>query len=64
MVYQPTGGKRGFAAMEKEKVLEIASKGGKAAHANGTAHNWRDDPEGAAKAGRKGGSRKKLKKTA
>ena len=50
---------RGFASMDPEQQREIASKGGKAAHAAGTAHNWRNDPQGAAEAGRKGGSRKK-----
>lgn len=31
---------RGFAAMPKEKVSAISSKGGKAAHANGKAHQY------------------------
>ena len=44
---------RGFAAMDEEKQREIASKGGKAAHAKGTAHEF--DSEEAAEAGRKGG---------
>lgn len=46
--------KRGFAAMDREKVREIASKGGKAAHAAGTAHEFTS--EEAAEAGRKGGN--------
>ncbi|HLQ24658.1 MAG TPA: KGG domain-containing protein [Acidiferrobacterales bacterium] len=44
---------RGFAAMDHEKQREIASKGGKAAHEKGTAHEF--TPEEAREAGRKGG---------
>jgi len=44
---------RGFAAMDRSKQREIASKGGKAAHAKGTAHEF--TPEEAREAGRKGG---------
>lgn len=44
---------RGFAAMDAEKQKQIASKGGKAAHAKGTAHEF--TPEEAREAGRKGG---------
>jgi general stress protein YciG len=44
---------RGFAAMDRAKQREIASKGGKAAHVKGTAHEF--TPEEAAAAGRKGG---------
>jgi len=44
---------RGFAAMDPEKQRKIASKGGKAAHAKGTAHEF--TPEEAKAAGRKGG---------
>ena len=44
---------RGFAAMDRTKVSEIASKGGKAAHAAGTAHQF--STEEARAAGRKGG---------
>jgi general stress protein YciG len=44
---------RGFAAMDEEKQREIASKGGKAAHAKGTAHEFTS--EEAREAGRKGG---------
>jgi len=44
---------RGFAAMDDEKQREIASKGGKAAHEKGTAHEF--DSEEAREAGRKGG---------
>lgn len=46
-------GKRGFASMDPNKQREIASKGGKAAHEKGTAHEF--TPEEAAAAGRKGG---------
>src|SRR3954468_11208439 len=44
---------RGFAAMDRSRVSEIASKGGKAAHAAGTAHQFTSDE--ARNAGRKGG---------
>ena len=44
---------RGFAAMDNEKQREIASKGGRTAHANGTAHEF--TTEEAREAGRKGG---------
>jgi general stress protein YciG len=44
---------RGFAAMDQAKQREIASKGGKAAHQKGTAHEFTS--EEAAAAGRKGG---------
>ena len=47
------GGRRGFGSMSPEKQREIASKGGKAAHAKGTAHEW--TPEEASEAGKKGG---------
>ena len=52
---------RGFASMDSEKQRSIASKGGKAAHAKGTAHKW--SSEEAKMAGRKGGlSRQKKNK--
>lgn len=44
---------RGFASMSPERQREIASKGGRAAHEKGTAHEW--TPEEARQAGRKGG---------
>lgn len=44
---------RGFASMDKARQREIASKGGKAAHARGTAHEFTS--EEAREAGRKGG---------
>ncbi|OHA15071.1 MAG: general stress protein [Candidatus Taylorbacteria bacterium RIFCSPLOWO2_12_FULL_43_20] len=45
--------KRGFASMDPEKQREIASKGGKASHEKGTAHEFTS--EEAREAGRKGG---------
>jgi general stress protein YciG len=44
---------RGFASMDASKQKEIASKGGRAAHAKGTAHEF--DSNEARAAGRKGG---------
>ncbi len=44
---------RGFASMDRGKQKEIASKGGRAAHAKGTAHEF--DSGEAREAGRKGG---------
>src|SRR5262249_33105219 len=48
-----TRSNRGFASMDRNKQREIASKGGKAAHAKGTAHEF--DSGEAREAGRKGG---------
>ena len=45
--------RRGFASMDPSRQREIASKGGRAAHAKGTAHEWSSDE--ARVAGRKGG---------
>jgi len=45
--------RRGFASMDPSKQREIASKGGRAAHAKGTAHEFTTDE--ARVAGRKGG---------
>jgi len=45
--------KRGFALMDRTKQRQIASRGGKAAHEKGTAHEW--TREEAREAGRKGG---------
>ena len=45
--------RRGFGSMSAEKQREIASKGGRAAHEKGTAHEWTKDEARAA--GRKGG---------
>lgn len=53
----PTGDcpktRRGFASMDQQTQRLIASKGGRAAHAKGTAHEF--TTEEAAAAGRKGG---------
>ena len=46
--------RRGFAGMSAEKQREIASKGGKAAHEKGTAHQF--NSEEASAAGKKGGA--------
>ena len=45
---------RGFAALSPERVMEIAKKGGVAAHAAGTAHKFTS--EEASSAGRQGGN--------
>ena len=45
--------KRGFASMDANRQKEIASKGGRAAHEKGTAHEWSSDEARAA--GQKGG---------
>jgi len=47
--------RRGFGAMDPEKQREIARKGGRAAHARGSAHRF--TTEEAKVAGRKGGER-------
>ncbi|MCE2665246.1 MAG: KGG domain-containing protein [Microcystis sp. 53602_E8] len=44
--------KRGFASMDQAKQREIASKGGKAAHQKGTAHEFTSEE---AAIGREGG---------
>jgi general stress protein YciG len=44
---------RGFASMDRSRQREIASKGGRAAHKKGAAHEW--TREEAQAAGRKGG---------
>lgn len=49
----PKKSNRGFASMDREKQKQIASKGGKAAHAQGRAHEF--TPDEARTAGRKGG---------
>jgi general stress protein YciG len=54
--------RRGFAGMDPAKQREIASKGGKAAHAKGTAHEF--TPEEARAAGRKGGQAAHMRGTA
>ncbi|MBC8089993.1 MAG: hypothetical protein H7Z40_22260 [Phycisphaerae bacterium] len=45
--------RRGFASMDPARQKEIASRGGRAAHEKGTAHEWSSDE--ARHAGRKGG---------
>ena len=52
--------RRGFAAMDPSRVAEIARKGGKAAHAAGTAHQFSSDE--AKRAGKKGGLTPRRKK--
>ena len=49
----PDAPRRGFAGMDPAKQREISSKGGKAAHEKGTAHEF--TPDEAREAGRKGG---------
>jgi general stress protein YciG len=55
MATRGTGGtsNRGFASMDPEKQRAIAAQGGRAAHAQGVAHEF--DSEEARAAGRKGG---------
>lgn len=55
MIYMADDGNqnKGFASMDEDKQKEIASKGGKAAHDKGTAHEF--NSEEAREAGRKGG---------
>ncbi len=50
---RPKKSNRGFASMNKDEQRQIASMGGKAAHARGTAHEFTSAE--AAEAGRKGG---------
>jgi general stress protein YciG len=47
--------RRGFAAMEENQRRQIASRGGRAAHQAGNAHEWNEHE--AAEAGRKGGQK-------
>lgn len=51
----PPGQARGFSKLSKEDQRAIASRGGRAAHERGTAHEW--TPEEAKKAGREGGKK-------
>ncbi|RYD51829.1 MAG: general stress protein [Sphingobacteriales bacterium] len=51
---QGSSSTRGFAGMDPQKQQEIASKGGKAAHESGNAHEFTS--EEAREAGRKGGA--------
>ena len=50
----PARRRRGFACMDPDRVRAIASKGGRAAHAAGTAHRF--TTEEARAAGKKGGN--------
>lgn len=54
--------RKGFAAMSLERRREIASMGGRAAHAKGTAHEFTS--EEARQAGRKGGLERQAKRRA
>lgn len=53
-------GKQGFASMDRDRQKEIATMGGKAAHAAGTAHQFTSKE--ARVAGRKGGAVKRQQK--
>ena len=53
---QNNNSRKGFASMDPKKQRKIASKGGKAAHRKGTAHEFTS--EEAKIAGRKGGRSK------
>jgi general stress protein YciG len=59
-VQVPCRSLRGFAAMDRKVVSEIARKGGQAAHARGTAHEFTS--EEARAAGRKGGHASQAKR--
>jgi len=50
---KPKSSRRGFAGMDRAQVRMLASRGGKAAHEQGTAHEFTSDEARAA--GRKGG---------
>ncbi|MAF04407.1 KGG domain-containing protein [Herbaspirillum sp.] len=58
---QPAKRPRGFAAMSPDKRKQIASMGGRHAHALGKAHQFTQ--EEAREAGRKGGGSKKSRRT-
>jgi uncharacterized protein len=53
---------RGFASMDRTRQAELASKGGKKAHALGKAHTW--TKESARAAGLKGAEANRLKREA
>jgi general stress protein YciG len=57
-VHTPTPKGRGFAGMDPKRQREIAAEGGRAAHEQGTAHEFTSDE--AREAGRKGHLAKKL----
>jgi len=48
-----TAARRGFAALTPEERAELGARGGRSAHARGTAHEWKHDD--AQDAGRLGG---------
>lgn len=52
----------GFASLTPEQRSEIARRGGKAAHAAGTAHKFAAGSEEAREAGRRGGLARKAQK--
>jgi len=52
---QGNSSNRGFASMDDQKQREISSKGGRAAHESGNAHEF--NSREASEAGRKGGSK-------
>lgn len=58
----PVRKKRGFAAMDREQVVALARRGGKAAHALGLAHEFTS--EEAKAAGSKGGKATHARKRA
>ena len=60
MTEQTTKRGKGFAAIPKERLTEISSKGGKAAHSAGVAHNW--TPDTAKEAAYKGVAARRVKK--
>jgi general stress protein YciG len=55
-------GKQGFASMTPERMREVASSGGRAAHEKGTGHEWTS--EEAREAGRKGGKARAARRAA
>ncbi len=61
---KPVGssGGRGFASMSKDQQRQIASKGGKAAHRQGKAHEWTSQE--ARDAGAKGGKNRSIRAAA
>jgi general stress protein YciG len=59
---EPVKKKRGFAAMDRTEVRELAHRGGVAAHRAGTAHEFTSDE--ARDAGRKGGIASHSQRTA
>jgi general stress protein YciG len=48
-------GRRGFAAMDPDRVREIARLGGNASAAKGAGHRWAEGSDEPKEAGRKGG---------